>query len=87
MMGKFYRLKVGIKLFVHIDAKFMETKRILLHVIFTFGIALITGIIVTLLWNLMIEKAGPIVDWKTSFMFAAMFGLVIPIVQRLNKNK
>jgi len=63
----------------------MKAKGIILNVLLTFVITFIAAIIVTLLWNLFIEKNGAIVDWKTSFTLAIIIGLVIPIVQKKNK--
>jgi len=57
----------------------MKTRRILLNVIITFAITLVISCIVTLLWNLIIEKTGAVVDWKTSFRLALIIGIVIPI--------
>jgi len=63
----------------------MKAKGIILNVLLTFVITFIAAIIVTLLWNLFIEKNGAIVDWKTSFTLAIIIGLVIPIVQSKDK--
>lgn len=64
----------------------MKTKRIILNVILTFVIAFITAIIVTSLWNLLIEKKGAIVDWGTSFILAIIMGSVIPFVLSTKKK-
>lgn len=60
----------------------MKNKSILLHVVITFFLALVTSSVVTLLWNLLIEKKGALIDWKTSFMLAVIIGIVIPVSQR-----
>lgn len=65
----------------------MKTKEFMLSVLFTFVLAFIATVLVTLLWNLLIEKMGAIVDWKTSFLFAIILGLVIPIVRSTPKPK
>jgi len=65
----------------------MKTKGLFLSVLLTFVLTFISASIVTLLWNLLIDKAGAIVDWKTSFLFAIIIGLVIPIVRRMDNSK
>jgi hypothetical protein len=45
----------------------------------TFALTLVVTIVVTLLWNLIIDKSGANVDWKTSFMLAIIIGIVIPL--------
>jgi hypothetical protein len=65
----------------------MKTKEFMLSVLLTVVLAFITTVLVTLLWNLLIEKTGAIVDWKTSFLFAIILGLVIPIVRNTSKTK
>lgn len=60
----------------------MKTKSIFLRVIITFFLALVTSSVFTLLWNLIIEKTGAIIDWKTSFMLAIIIGIVVPVSQR-----
>jgi len=64
----------------------MKTKEIVFSVMLTFVIAFITSVFVTLLWNLVIEKNGAIIDWKTSFILAIILGLVIPIVRSQDKK-
>ena len=59
----------------------MKTQNLLIQMLITFVITLVTAIVVTLLWNLLIEKTGAIVDWKTSFLFAIIFGITIPLVK------
>ncbi len=48
----------------------------------TFIVALVVTIIVTLLWNL-IAHGDAIIDWATSFHFAIILGIVLPIVNRV----
>jgi hypothetical protein len=42
----------------------------------------VTSSVFTLLWNLIIEKKGAIIDWKTSFLLAVIIGIVVPVSQR-----
>jgi hypothetical protein len=65
----------------------MKTKEFMLSVLLTVVLAFITTVLVTMLWNLLIEKTGAIVDWKTSFLFAIILGLVIPIVRSTPNTK
>jgi len=65
----------------------MKNKGLILSVLLTFAITFVTTSVVTLLWNLLIEKSGTIVDWKTSFLFAIIIGLVIPIVKSTDSTK
>lgn len=65
----------------------MKIKGLLFDILLTFVLTLVATGIVTLLWNLLIEKTGAIVDWKTSFIFAIIIGLVIPISRHSDKTK
>lgn len=60
----------------------MKVKSIFLQVVITFFLALVTSSVFTLLWNLIIEKKGAIIDWKTSFVLAVIIGIVVPVSQR-----
>lgn len=60
----------------------MKVKSIFLHVMITFFLALVTSSVFTLLWNLIIEKKGAIIDWKTSFLLAVIIGIAVPVSQR-----
>jgi len=64
----------------------MKTKEIILNVILSFGITFITAIIITLVWNLLIEKTGATVDWGISIILAIIFSVLIPIVRLKNKT-
>ena len=59
------------------------------HIILSAAITLVSSFtataIVTLLWNLIIEQTGFTVDWKTSFLFAVVMTVVLPVVNRKNK--
>ena len=63
----------------------MKIKSILLHVMITFFLALATSSVFTLLWNLIIEKKGAFVDWKTCFMLAVIVGIVVPVAQKYKR--
>ena len=65
----------------------MTTKEIILYALITSGLTFVITVLVTLLWNLFIDNKGAIVDWKTSFLFAIIMGIVLPIVKaRDNTN-
>ncbi|WMI65081.1 hypothetical protein RBH94_13575 [Aestuariibaculum sp. YM273] len=63
----------------------MKTNGIFFKVMITFLLAFAAASLVTLLWNLLIEKNGAIVDWRTSFFLAILIGIVLPIAR--NKIK
>jgi len=63
----------------------MKTKGLLIQMLITFVITLVTAIIVTLLWNLLIEKTGAIVDWKTSIILAIIMGIALPFTKSKNR--
>lgn len=63
----------------------MKVKPIFRDMILTFFIILVVSSVVTLLWNLMIEKTGAVIDWKTSFRLAIIIGIVVPVSLRRNK--
>jgi hypothetical protein len=62
----------------------MKPQNLIIQILVTFIITLVTAIVVTLFWNLLIEKTGAIVDWKISFLFAIIFGITIPLVKAKN---
>jgi carbon starvation protein CstA len=62
----------------------MRTQGLIIQVLIAFVITLVTAVIVTLLWNLLIDKTGAIVDWKTSFLLAIVIGITLPIVKAKN---
>jgi len=63
----------------------MKTKKLITQILLTFAITLVTSGIVTLLWNLIIEKVGAEIDWKTSFVMAFIIGIVIPLSRTKEK--
>ncbi len=63
----------------------MKTKKLITQILLTFAITLVTAGIVTLLWNLVIDKAGIVIDWKTSFVLAIIIGIVIPLSRTKDK--
>ncbi len=62
----------------------MKSQNLIIQILLTFAITLITAVIVTLLWNFLIEKAGALIDWKTSFIMAIIIGITLPITRRKN---
>jgi len=63
----------------------MKAINMIIQIVMTFLITLVTAGIVTLLWNLIIEKAGAIIDWKTSFIMAIIIGIAVPIARIKDK--
>ena len=54
----------------------MNIKRLLTDFVTVFVVTLAVTAIVTLLWNLVVHRAG-IVDWETSFRFAIILGIIL----------
>jgi hypothetical protein len=63
----------------------MKTKSFLTSMLITFAITLVVTGVVTLLWNLIIDRSGANIDWKTSFMMAIILSIVLPF-SRLKKE-
>jgi hypothetical protein len=63
----------------------MNIKKILVSLMLSFAISLVLSVVATLLWNLIIRKAGAVVDWKTSFMLALIIGVFIPFSRSRDK--
>jgi len=57
----------------------------LLGFITFFSIALIVTIGVTFIWNFIFHKEAK-VDWETSFLFAIIFGIILPIIDERKKK-
>ena len=57
----------------------MNLKKIVIRFIAVFAITLLVTIGVTLLWSLVFHGVA-IIDWETSFRFAMLFGIILPIV-------
>ncbi len=64
----------------------MNIKRLLVDVLTVFSVSLVVTSIVTLLWNLIVHKAGTI-DWETSFRFAILFGIIMPWMERQRRKE
>lgn len=58
----------------------MRVKSVLVHVALTFGLTLVVGAVVSLLWSL-IRHGSVSADWELSFRLAVIFGLVIPLAK------
>lgn len=54
-------------------------KDLLVQMLITFAITLIAAMITTLLWSLLIDRTGAVVDWKTSFVLAIIIGVAVPL--------
>jgi hypothetical protein len=65
----------------------MNIKRSLVDFAVFFAVTLVVTVVVTFLWNLFVHGA-PLVDWETSFRFAIIFGVVLPLAKaRENTSK
>ena len=56
----------------------MDFKKAIIGFIRTFAISLLVTIGVTFLWNLVFHGVAK-VDWETSFRFAILLGIILPI--------
>jgi hypothetical protein len=56
----------------------MNFKKTIIGFIRVFAISLLVTIGVTFLWNLVLHGAAK-VDWETSFRFAILLGIILPI--------
>ena len=57
----------------------MNFKKIAIEFIIVFAITLLVCVGVTFFWSLVFHGVG-IVDWETSFRFATLLGIIIPII-------
>ena len=64
----------------------MNIKKLLVDFVTVFAVTLIVSVIVTLLWNLIVDGASTI-DWETSFRFAILFGIIVPWLETRRSNE
>jgi hypothetical protein len=55
----------------------MNIKKLLVDFVTVFAVSLVVFVVVTLLWNLIVHRAGTI-DWEASSRFAILFGIILP---------
>ena len=60
----------------------MKSTKLLTQILLTFVITLVTAGVVTLVWNLVIERSGAIIDWKTSLIMAIIIGIAVPLSKK-----
>jgi hypothetical protein len=58
----------------------MNLKKLLVDFVTTFALFLVVTVVVTFLYSLIVHGAG-IVDWETSFRFAIIFGVTLPLIK------
>ena len=58
----------------------MIIKKLVVEFVAVFAVVLVTSALVTFLWNL-IGHGASAVDWKTSFRFAIIFGIILTWVK------
>jgi hypothetical protein len=63
----------------------MGLKTVIAAIIKVFAITLLVTCLASFLWNLFFHGSGRI-DWETSFLFALLFGITIPIVDSVEKR-
>jgi hypothetical protein len=62
----------------------MRLKKIIVGFITVFAISLLVTIGVTLLWSLVFHGVATI-DWETSFRFATLLGILLPVLEARKK--
>jgi len=62
----------------------MSTKKIVVGFITVFAISFLVTIVVTFLWNFVFHRVATI-DWETSFRFAILLGIILPIIESRKK--
>jgi len=63
----------------------MDFKRAIAGFIRVFAISLLVTLAITFLWNLIFHRAAQ-VDWETSFRFATLLGIILPLANS-RKNR
>lgn len=58
----------------------MNIKKLLIDFLFTFILVLVVSAVVTFLYSLIVHGEGA-VGWETSFRFAIILGIALPIVK------
>ena len=64
----------------------MKIKNLLIGFVTTFALTLVIAIIVTYLWNL-IAHGQNTVDWETSFRFAIILGIALPVARVMTSKE
>jgi hypothetical protein len=64
----------------------MDFKKIAIGFITVFSITLLVTIVVTFLWSLVFHGVA-IIDWETSFRFAILLGIILPIIDSRRRMK
>jgi hypothetical protein len=64
----------------------MDFKKIVIEFIIVFAITLLVCIGVTFFLSLVFHGVG-IIDWETSFRFAILFGIILPIIDSRKRMK
>jgi len=64
----------------------MDFKKFAIEFIIVFAITPLVCIGVTFFWSLVFHGVG-IADWETSFRFATLFGIIIPIIDSRKRMK
>ena len=63
----------------------MKIKDFIKRFLLIFGVALVVNILITIIWDYFIKGIGWVIDWETSFRFALLFAIVIPLTQTKRK--
>ena len=63
----------------------MRVKRFLIDFALVFAVTFVVAAIVTYLWNL-IAHGQSAVDWETSFRFAIILGIALPVARAMTSK-
>ena len=63
----------------------MKIKSFLIGFVTTFAVTLVVAALVTYLWNL-IAHGQSAVDWETSFRFAIILGIALPVARAMTSK-
>jgi len=63
----------------------MKIKSFLIGFVTTFAVTLVVAAIATYLWNL-IAHGQSAVDWETSFRFAIILGIALPVARAMTSK-
>lgn len=58
----------------------MRIRRWVADVVIVFSVSLVASMVVSVLWNLIAHRTTAI-DWETSFRFAIVLGIIVPLIQ------
>jgi len=64
----------------------MNIKNVLVDALTVFSVTMIVTVIVLLLWDIIVHRTSTI-DWKTSFRFAILLGIILPWIETRRRKE